>query len=76
MLHEGATTRFILDFLIDLIKLLFSIRQGDPLSMILYTIYIEPMLMMIKRMTKGLNVSLVSQRDEDYCDDVNFVGEQ
>ena len=75
MLHEGATTRFILNFLTDPIKVLFSIRQGDPLSMLLYIIYIEPLLMMIKRMTRGLNVSLISQRDEDYCDDVNFLGE-
>ena len=76
MLHEGATTRFILNFLTDPINVLFSIRQGDPLSMILYIIYIEPLLMMIKRMTMGLNVSsFISQRDEDYCDDVNFIGE-
>ena len=32
--------------------------------------------MMIKKMTKGLSVSLVQQRDADYCDDVNFVGEK
>ena len=32
--------------------------------------------MMIKRMTRGLNVSFISQRDEDYCDDVNFLGEK
>ena len=32
--------------------------------------------MMIKRLTKGLNVSLVQQQDEDYCDDVNFFGER
>ena len=76
MLHEGATTRFILNFLTDPISVLFSIRQGDPLSMILYIIYIEPMLMMIKKMTKGLSVSLISQRDEDFCDDVNFIGEK
>ena len=76
MLHEGATTRFILNFLTDPIAVLFSIRQGDPLSMILYIIYIEPLLMMIKRMTVGLSVSLVSQRDEDFCDDVNFLGEK
>ena len=75
MLHEGATTRFILNFLTDPIMVLFSIRQGDPLSMLLYIIYIEPLLMMIKRMTKGLSVSFVQQRDEDYCDDINFVGE-
>ena len=76
MLHDGATTRFILNCLTDPIRVLFSIRQGDPLSMILYIIYIEPLLMMIKRMTRGLNVSLFSQRDEDFCDDVNFVGEK
>ena len=76
MLHEGATTRFILNFLTNPIQVLFSIRQGDPLKMILYIIYIEPLLMMIKRMTRGLNVSFVSQRDDDFCDDVNFVGEK
>ena len=75
MMHEGATTRFILDILTDPISVLFSIRQGDPLSMLLYIIYIEPLLMMIKRMTKGLAVSSVKQQDEDYCDDINFVGE-
>ena len=75
MLHDGATTRFILNFLTDPINVLFSIRQGDPLSMLLYIIYIEPLLMMISKMTKGLAVSFVQQRDEDYCDDVNFVGE-
>ena len=76
MLHEGATTRFILNFLTDPIKVLFSIRQGDPLSMLLYIIYIEPLLMMIKKMTIGLSVSCVKQRDEDFCDDVNFFGEK
>ena len=67
MLHEGATTRFILKFLTDPINVLFSIRQGDPLSMVLYIIYIEPLLMMMRTMAKGLSVSLV---------DINFVGEE
>ena len=44
MLHDGATTCFLLDFLTRPMKVLFSIRQGDPLSMILYIIYIEPLL--------------------------------
>ena len=39
-------------------------------------IYIEPLLMMMRRMTKVLSVSFVQQRDEDFCDDVNFVGEK
>ena len=32
--------------------------------------------MMMRRMTRGLTVSLVQQRDKDYCDDVNFVSER
>ena len=32
MMHEGATTRFILNFLTDPISVLFSIRQGDPIQ--------------------------------------------
>ena len=39
MLHDGATTRFILNFLTEPIDVLFSIRQGDPLFMILYIIF-------------------------------------
>ena len=38
MLHEGATTSFLLSFLTNPIKVLFSIRQGDPLSMLLYIV--------------------------------------
>ena len=63
MLHEGATTRFILNFLTDPISVLFSIRQGDPMSMLLYIIYIEPLLLMIGRRTRGLAVSFVQQKD-------------
>ena len=75
MLHEGATTSFLLNFLTDPIRVLFSIRQGDPLSMILYIIYIEPLLLMINKLTKGLFVSTQVQKDEDYCDDLNFISE-
>ena len=57
MLHEGATTSFLLDFLTKPIKVLFSICQGDPLSMILYIFYIKPLLLMINKLTKGLIVS-------------------
>ena len=36
MQHEGASTRFILSGLTRAIELLFSIRQRDPLAMLLY----------------------------------------
>ena len=41
MLHKGATTCFLLSFLTQPIEVLFSIRQGYPLSMLIYIIYIE-----------------------------------
>ena len=45
--------------------------------MLLYIIYIEPLLMMMNRLTTGLSISsLVQQKDEDFCDDVNFLGEK
>ena len=75
MFHEGATTSFLLSFLTQPIRVLFSIRQGDPLSMILYIIYIEPLLLMINRKTKGLSMATLVQKDEDFCDDLNFLSE-
>ena len=45
LLHEGAKTRLLLDFLTEPIDVLFSVRQGDPLAMILFILYIEPLFM-------------------------------
>ena len=75
MLHDGATTCFLLNFLTKPMRVMFSIRQGDPLSMILYIIYIEPLLLMIGRRTQGLAIASFTQKDEDYCDDLNFLSE-
>ena len=41
-MHSGVTTRFILNKLTAPICLTFCIRQGDPLAMLLYIIYMEP----------------------------------
>ena len=44
--------------------------------MLLYIIYIEPLLLLISKLTKGLFISsVVVQKDEDYCDDLNFLSE-
>ena len=53
MLHVGAKTRFILQFLSKAIEVNFSIRQGDPLAMLLYIIYIEPLLLYLERFWWG-----------------------
>ena len=47
-----------------------------PSFNVIVHIYIGPLLMMIRRMTRGLALSLVQQKDDDYCDDVNFIGER
>ena len=73
MLHEGATTRFIISGLTEAIRLLFSIRQGDPIAMLLYIIYIEPLLLALEKRMTGLKVADIGQSLEAYCDDINVM---
>ena len=73
MLHEGARTRFIIAGLTRAIRLLFSIRQGDPIAMLLYIIYIEPLLLALEKRMKGINVAGIEKSLEAYCDDINVV---
>ena len=54
------------------IEVVFSIRQGDPLAMILYIIYIEPLLLALERDMVGLKVHNMEQKLEAYCDDINL----
>ena len=73
MLHRGAKTKCILQWLTEPINVSFSIRQGDPLAMLLYIIYIEPLLLYLERVTVGLRVAGIPQSIEAYCDDVNIL---
>ena len=73
MMHNNASTRFILEDLSDAITVMFSIRQGDPLSMILYILYIEPLLNYLGRQIAGIDVAGIAQKGESYCDDVNVL---
>ena len=73
MLHVGAKTRFILQILTKAIEVNFSIRQGDPLAMLLYIIYIEPLLIYLERVLVGIKVARIPQCIEAYCDDVNIL---
>ena len=56
MLHEGADTRFLLNFLTKPVKILISVRQGDPIAMGLFIIFVEPLLLMIRRKTQGFPI--------------------
>ena len=72
MLHDGASTRLILTRLTRAIQLRFSIRQGDPLAMLLYILYVEPLLWTLEKKIYGLRVDSIEQKLEAYCDDVNI----
>ena len=74
MLHRGARTRFILaGGLTRVIELLFSIRQGDPMAMLLYIVYIEPLLITLEKKMTGLKVATFDEKLEAYCDDINIM---
>ena len=87
MLHNGAQTKFILTRLTEAINVNFSIRQGDPLAMLLYILYVEPLLLYLERNLKGMNILDsaavagnplnygISEKLEAFCDDVNILTE-
>ena len=56
-----------------MIRILSSVRQGDPIAMLLYIIYLEPFLKRLREQTSGLSFPSFSQIDEDFCDDVNIL---
>ena len=83
MLHRNAKTKFILSKLSREICVSFSIRHGDPLAMLLYIIYVEPLLIYIEKRAAGLRLfsppgssSDVVQCTEGYCDDLNVITDQ
>ena len=61
----------------------FSVRQGDPLAMLLYVIYVEPFLLLLEKRLSGLIFSpLVApshrlepfkQVSEAFCADINLI---
>ena len=80
MLHKDAQTRFILSSLSQAIAVNFSIRQGDPIAMILYIIYVEPLLVALEERLAGLPMPHAVQDQsndkevlEGYCDDLNIL---
>ena len=48
------TTRFIMNNLTAEVRLTFSLRQGDPIAMLLYIFYMEPFLLRLEEITLGV----------------------
>ena len=72
-MHTDISTVFLLNGLSPEINLLFSIRQGDPIAMPLYTIYMEPLLVNLEAVCKGIRIGDCTELDEPYADDVEVL---
>jgi exonuclease III len=72
-MHDGISTCFLLNGLSPEINLIFSVRQGDPLAMPLYTVYMEPLLVNLESVVKGIRVGDSNEVDEPYADDVEVL---
>ena len=85
LLHHEIDTSFLLTFITKPIEVIFSIRQGDCISMVLFILYMEPLLLRLQevcsgvqfkaRMTRSLASPLVTglvETDESYVDDVGI----
>ena len=73
--HKDITTQFILNGLTEAIALTLSFRQGDAISMILYLIYMEPVLVKLGQILHGVNLGTFDEIDNDYCDEVEILVE-
>ena len=75
MLHHNAHKKFLLGKISRAIEISFSIRQGDPLAMLLYILYIEPLIIYIEKNVSGIRFPNFQQSIEAFCDDLNLVTE-
>ena len=84
--HAGAKTRLLLDPISDPIAVDSSVRQGDPVAMVCFILYMEPVLLQIEDVISGFRLSApvvggspelpvvaVSEKEESFVDDVECV---
>lgn len=71
-MHKDIQTVFILqDGLSAPVNITVSVRQGDPLAMALYIIFVEPLLVQMKIQVSGLFIGRTKQANEAWVDDVS-----
>ena len=72
--HTNISTQFILpEKLSSIVKITNSLRQGDPLAMLLFCIVIEPLLLFIQRNVDGVFVSGIAEKTCAFADDLNLL---
>jgi Reverse transcriptase (RNA-dependent DNA polymerase) len=73
-LYKNAKSQILVNgFLSNQIPIKKSVRQGCPLSMVLFVLYIEPLLRMIDAVINGIQIGQENVRSLAYADDVCFV---
>ena len=74
-LHSGAAAVFLLERLSREVAITFSVRQGDPLAMLLFIIQLEPFLWILHRVLPGLDVGGIVELVLAYVDNVDVLGD-
>ena len=74
-LHRDAAAAFLLHRVSRPLAVNFSIRQGDPLSGLLFILYVEPFLKQLEAQLRGIAVAGGREIDFSYMDDVEILGD-
>jgi hypothetical protein len=74
-LHRRASACFMLHTLSPDMAVEFSIRQGDPAASVFFVIYIEPFLVRLEDLIRGLFMGGIREASFGYMDDVNVLSE-
>ena len=74
-LHKGASATFLLGCHTKPLQILFSVRQGDPLAMLLYLIKIEPLLYTLLNSLPAISIGAAMESVFAYVDDVDMIGQ-
>ena len=74
-LHRDATASFLLTRMTRMVPILFSIRQGDPLAMLLFILQLEPFLWTLQETLPGISIGPLIESVLAYVDDVDVLGD-
>lgn len=74
VLLAGATATFMLHDLTPDLEVKFSIRQGDPFAVALYTFNVEPLLVILQKILMGLLIGKAKEKSFGFMDDIAGLG--
>ena len=74
-LHDGASAIFLLGRHSRPVPIIFSVRQGDPIAMLLFVIQIEPLLSTLLHSLPSISIGAAMESVFAYVDDVDILGQ-